>query len=190
VPHPLRLLSGDLAVGTTAPGPCRFCTENSEHRSGPHPGGYSFNSRARIPISLSPRPERFTTSMSCAAIVGASFRASATACALSSAGRIPSVRASLTTASSAAASSCETYSARPSRAAPRAPAQSTHNPTPPHRMRQRNLPILILQHIRKRALQHPRRSAAWKRAACSPSAVPRPPASTPISRTLRSGMNS
>ena len=62
--------------------------------------------------------------------VGASRSASATACALSSAGKIPSVRASLTTASSAAASSCDDTPRVPSRAAPRAPAQSTHNPAP------------------------------------------------------------
>ena len=66
-----------------------------------------------IPMSLSPRPEMFTIIISDFFILGARLMASATACADSSAGIIPSVRASTVVASSASASEAETYSARP-----------------------------------------------------------------------------
>ena len=54
------------------------------------------SSRARMPMSLSPRPERLTMMMSVlAASSGRGVMASAMACALSSAGMMPSVRAEL-----------------------------------------------------------------------------------------------
>ena len=46
-----------------------------------------------------------------------------------------------------------------------------------------DLAVLILQHVGESALQDAGRPPPLKRAACSPSAVPRPPASTPMSRT-------
>src|SRR5882724_2694104 len=66
----------------------------------------------KIPISLSPRPEIFTMTISDFFIFGARLMHSATACADSSAGMIPSVRASRVHASSASASEAATYSAR------------------------------------------------------------------------------
>src|SRR3982074_3733741 len=66
-----------------------------------------------IPMSLSPRPEMLTITISDFFIFGARLMTSATACADSSAGIIPSVRASSVVASSASASDAGTYSARP-----------------------------------------------------------------------------
>src|SRR4051812_9409910 len=67
----------------------------------------------RMPISLSPRPDTFTMTMSDFLIFGARLIASTTACADSSAGMMPSVRASRVQAASASSSEAETYSARP-----------------------------------------------------------------------------
>ena len=64
-------------------------------------------------MSLSPRPEIFTTTISDFFIFGARLITSATACADSSAGIIPSVRASVVQAARAPASDAGTYSARP-----------------------------------------------------------------------------
>ena len=64
-------------------------------------------------MSLSPRPEMLTMTTSESFIFGARLMHSATACADSSAGIIPSVRASSEHASRASASEAETYSARP-----------------------------------------------------------------------------
>src|SRR5579871_3767676 len=66
----------------------------------------------KIPTSLSPRPEMFTIMTSLCFIFGARLITSATACADSSAGMIPSVRASRVVASSVSASVAATYSAR------------------------------------------------------------------------------
>src|SRR5229473_6253142 len=68
---------------------------------------------ATVCISLSPRPERLTTITCSRGIVGASFAAYATACALSSAGIMPSVSESSLSPSSASASVTATYCARP-----------------------------------------------------------------------------
>src|ERR1700677_4119701 len=73
----------------------------------------SFKFSRKIPTSLSPRPEILTITISDFFIFGARLITSATACADSSAGMMPSVRASTTVASSASASEAETYSARP-----------------------------------------------------------------------------
>src|SRR6266853_3224068 len=67
----------------------------------------------KMPMSLSPRPETLTITTSDFFILGARLIHSATACADSSAGIMPSVRASITVASSASASDAGTYSARP-----------------------------------------------------------------------------
>src|SRR5690606_7550370 len=69
--------------------------------------------RSTSATSLSPRPDRFTTSTCSGAMVGASSRACATAWALSSAGMIPSLLASRSNAASAWASVTATYSASP-----------------------------------------------------------------------------
>src|SRR6267154_6284287 len=66
----------------------------------------------KIPMSLSPRPEIFTMTISDFFIFGARLMHSATACDDSSAGIIPSIRASRVHASSASASEAATYSAR------------------------------------------------------------------------------
>src|ERR1022692_4639811 len=55
----------------------------------------------KIPISLSPRPDTFTITMSDLSIFGARLMHSAIACADSSAGMMPSIRASFRHASSA-----------------------------------------------------------------------------------------
>ena len=73
----------------------------------------SFKFSRKIPMSLSPRPETFTITTSDFFIFGARFTTSATACADSSAGIIPSVRANKVVASRASASDAGTYSARP-----------------------------------------------------------------------------
>src|SRR5438309_4882338 len=64
-------------------------------------------SRVRMPMSLSPRPERLTKRMSDLDILGAILMASATAWADSSAGMMPSVRLRTRTASRASASEAE-----------------------------------------------------------------------------------
>ncbi len=121
---------------------------------------YSFNSRARMPISLSPRPERFTTSMSRAANVGAMRMASATACALSSAGRMPFGPRQL----HHRIERCGVIARNILRAAGvvqrrmLGPDRSVIQPRG-NRVRERDLPVLILQHIRVGALQHSRRAA-------------------------------
>src|SRR5438093_13713683 len=61
-------------------------------------------------MSLSPRPETFTTTISDSLIFGARLMSSAMACADSSAGIMPSVRASSVVASKASASEAGTYS--------------------------------------------------------------------------------
>src|SRR6267378_5656957 len=66
-----------------------------------------------IPMSLSPRPEILTITISDFFIFGALLMTSATACADSRAGIMPSVRANTTVASSASASEAGTYTARP-----------------------------------------------------------------------------
>src|SRR5947207_7464300 len=67
----------------------------------------------KIPTSLSPRPETFTITISDFFIFGARLATSAMACADSSAGMMPSVRASRMQPSSASSSDAGTYSARP-----------------------------------------------------------------------------
>src|SRR5580700_548842 len=62
--------------------------------------------------SLSPRPERFTMMSESLLILGARTMHSATACALSSAGMMPSSRASFINASSALSSVAYVYSTR------------------------------------------------------------------------------
>ena len=82
--------------------------------------------------SLSPRPDRFTSNTADAPSSGASFCAYATACADSSAGRIPSSRASVWNASSASASVTCAYSASArARAARRARARPPRSRAPP-----------------------------------------------------------
>ena len=117
-----------------------------------------------IPISLSPRPDTFTITTSDFFIFGARFITSATACADSSAGMIPSVRARgrrrferlrirrRHILRSARIAQCRML--RPNRRI----IQSRR-----HRMCQRNLPARILQHVRIRALQHARRSSTKPR---------------------------
>src|SRR5579884_3579438 len=73
----------------------------------------SFSFSVKMPMSLSPRPEMLTTTTSFFFIRGARLMHSATACADSSAGMIPSMRASKRQASSASSSDADTYSARP-----------------------------------------------------------------------------
>src|SRR5579864_1177718 len=73
----------------------------------------SFSFSVKIPMSLSPRPEMLTTTTSFFFIRGARLMHSATACADSSAGMIPSIRASKLQASRASSSVADTYSARP-----------------------------------------------------------------------------
>ena len=73
----------------------------------------NFRFSRKIPMSLSPRPEILTITTSDFFIFGARLMTSATAWADSSAGMMPSVRASIVQASSASASDAETYSARP-----------------------------------------------------------------------------
>src|SRR5215472_14962140 len=67
----------------------------------------------KIPISLSPRPETLTTIICDFFIRGAALIDSASACADSRAGMIPSVSASRRHALSASVSEADTYSARP-----------------------------------------------------------------------------
>src|SRR6185437_8008455 len=74
---------------------------------------HSFKLSRKIPISLSPRPETFTITISDFFILGARLIHSATACDDSSAGIMPSVRARRVQASSASSSEAATYSARP-----------------------------------------------------------------------------
>src|SRR5258707_5917605 len=65
------------------------------------------SSRARMPMSLSPRPERLTMMTSVLAMVGARRMASETAWALSRAGMMPSVRERVTVALRASSSEQE-----------------------------------------------------------------------------------
>ncbi len=81
----------------------------------------------------------------------------------------------------------------PSHAASHAPAPHSHSPAPRSPSASAHLPGIILQHIRVRSLQHPRHTAARPSETAPharPAPIPRPPASTPISRTVASGMNS
>src|SRR5690606_19195084 len=77
------------------------------------PVGAAPRRRATSATSLSPRPERFTTTTCSGAMRGASSSACATAWALSSAGTIPSLRARRSKAASACSSVTATYSAMP-----------------------------------------------------------------------------
>jgi hypothetical protein len=77
----------------------------------------------------------------------------------SSAGRMPSVRASFTTASSTCASSAETYSARPESCSRVLRADGGVVETGRDGVRQRDLAVFILQHVGIGALQHAGRSA-------------------------------
>ena len=111
-------------------------------------------------MSLSPRPERFTTSISRGAIAGAMRIASATACALSSAGKMPSVRASFTTASRArGVVAGDVFGAagvvQHGVLGPDGRIVETRRDG----MRERDLAVFILQHIGVGALQHSRRAA-------------------------------
>src|SRR5690606_21363277 len=71
------------------------------------------DSAATVPMSLSPRPDRFTSRIWSLRIVGASLMAWATAWLDSSAGMMPSVRHRRWKAASASSSVMPTYSARP-----------------------------------------------------------------------------
>src|SRR5580700_3526774 len=73
----------------------------------------NFRFSLKMPTSLSPRPEIFTMTISDFFIRGARFTTSATACADSSAGIMPSVRASNVQAARVSESEAATYSARP-----------------------------------------------------------------------------
>ncbi len=66
-----------------------------------------------MPMSLSPRPLTLTITTSLFFILGARLITSATACADSRAGMIPSSRAKVWHAARASASDAQTYSARP-----------------------------------------------------------------------------
>lgn len=59
---------------------------------------------ATVSMSLSPRPERFTSRIAVRGIVGASRIAQAIACAVSRAGMMPSVRERRSSAASASSS--------------------------------------------------------------------------------------
>src|SRR6266478_3456454 len=73
----------------------------------------NFRFSRRMPTSLSPRPETFTIRISDFFIFGARLIASATACADSSAGIMPSVRASTVVAFNASTSDAGIYWTRP-----------------------------------------------------------------------------
>src|SRR5207249_5632389 len=82
--------------------------DRAAHRSSLWP------SRAAASLaSLSPRPDRFTITTVPSASAGPRRRTSATACALSRAGMIPSSRLSVWKAASASASETDVYSTRP-----------------------------------------------------------------------------
>ena len=80
---------------------------------------------ATVFMSLSPRPDKFTSNTLSFDSEGASFIAWATACADSSAGMMPSMRVSAWKAARASSSVMETYSARPESL-----SQACSGPTP------------------------------------------------------------
>ena len=79
----------------------------------PRPSDRRARSSRTCGASLSPRPERFTSTTASRESVGASLRRWAIACADSSAGMMPSVRESQRKASSASSSVALAYTARP-----------------------------------------------------------------------------
>src|SRR5438045_9134792 len=66
-----------------------------------------------VATSLSPRPEQFITMILSADILGATFAMCATACAVSSAGMMPSVSDNNLKPASASSSVAKLYSTRP-----------------------------------------------------------------------------
>ena len=107
------------------------------------------------------------------------------ACALSSAGRIPSSAASRCSAAIASASVADAYSTRPE-AAQRGVLRADAGVVQAGRdaVRFDDLPSSSWSSIAVRAVQHAGPSRGERRA-CRPRVGPRPPASTPMRRTVR-----
>jgi hypothetical protein len=102
--------------------------------------------------------------MTVRANVATSRRAQAMACDDSSAGRMPSKRASAWNASSASASEAHAYSARPDRLQPRVLGSDGRVVEPGrHRVGRLDVAVGVLQHERARPLQHADRAAGKAR---------------------------
>ena len=128
-----------------------------------------------MPMSLSPRPERLTMRILSRPILGARLMASAMACADSSAGMMPSVRASSLAASSASASVARGVLGAAGVVQPGVlGADGGVVEAGGDGVRQRDLAVVVLQHVAVGAVQHAGQPAGEARgvlAECSAAAA-------------------